>query len=54
MTVTDGRLTIRSGAGASNNKICFVEITAQIAPSHRRSTESTEFDTEKCRSDFEV
>ncbi|MEO5821257.1 MAG: PQQ-dependent sugar dehydrogenase [Vicinamibacteraceae bacterium] len=29
VTVTDGRLTVRSGAGASNNKICFVEITAQ-------------------------
>ena len=27
VTVTDGRLTIRSGAGASNNKICFVDIT---------------------------
>ena len=27
VTVTDGRLTIRSGAGASNNKICFIEIT---------------------------
>ena len=27
VTVTDGRLTIRSGAGASNNKICFVEVT---------------------------
>jgi hypothetical protein len=27
VTVTDGRLTIRSGAGASNNKICFVEIS---------------------------
>ena len=27
VVVTDGRLTIRSGAGASNNKICFVEIT---------------------------
>ena len=27
VTVTDGRLTIRSGAGATNNKICFVEIT---------------------------
>ena len=25
VTVTDGRLTIRSGAGAINNKICFVE-----------------------------
>jgi hypothetical protein len=29
VTVTDGRLTIRSASGASNNKICFVEITAQ-------------------------
>jgi glucose/arabinose dehydrogenase len=27
VTVTDGRLTIRSGSGASNNKICFVDIT---------------------------
>ena len=27
VTVADGRLTIRSGAGASNNKICFVEIS---------------------------
>lgn len=27
VTVTDGRLTIRSGAGASHSKICFVEIT---------------------------
>jgi PA14 domain len=27
VTVTDGRLTIRSGSGASNNKICFVEIS---------------------------
>ena len=27
VTVTDGRLTIRSGAGAGNNKICFVEIS---------------------------
>ena len=27
VVVTDGRLTIRSGAGASNNKICFVEIS---------------------------
>ncbi len=26
VTVTDGRLTIRSGAGSANNKICFVEI----------------------------
>ncbi len=29
VTVTDGRLTIRSGAGANNNKINFVEITPQ-------------------------
>jgi glucose/arabinose dehydrogenase len=29
VTVTDGRLTIRSAPGASNNKICFVEITSQ-------------------------
>jgi glucose/arabinose dehydrogenase len=27
VTVSDGRLTIRSGTGASNNKICFVEVT---------------------------
>jgi glucose/arabinose dehydrogenase len=27
VVVTDGRLTIRSGAGASNNKICFIEIS---------------------------
>ena len=26
VTVTDGRLTLRSGAGASNNKMCFVEV----------------------------
>ena len=29
VTVSDGRLTVRSAAGASNNKICFVEITRQ-------------------------
>jgi glucose/arabinose dehydrogenase len=29
VSVADGRLTIRSGAGGSNNKICFVEITPQ-------------------------
>jgi glucose/arabinose dehydrogenase len=29
VTVSDGRLTIRSGSGASNNKICFVDITPQ-------------------------
>jgi hypothetical protein len=29
VTVTDGRLTLRSAAGASNNKVCFIEITRQ-------------------------
>ena len=29
VTVTDGRLTLRSAAGASNNKVCFIEITPQ-------------------------
>jgi glucose/arabinose dehydrogenase len=29
VTVTDGRLTVRSGSGASNNKLCFLEITRQ-------------------------
>jgi glucose/arabinose dehydrogenase len=29
VTVTDGRLTLGNGAGASENKICFVEITPQ-------------------------
>ena len=28
-TVTDGRLTVTNGAGAQNNKICFIEITRQ-------------------------
>ena len=28
VTVTDGRLTISSSAGASNNKLCFVEIAS--------------------------
>jgi glucose/arabinose dehydrogenase len=27
VTVSDGRLTIANGAGASNNKLCFVEVT---------------------------
>ncbi len=27
VTVTDGRLTVSNGTGASNNKICFLEIT---------------------------
>jgi hypothetical protein len=27
VTVSDGKLTVRSGAGASNNKICFIDIT---------------------------
>ena len=29
VSVTDGRITIRSASGASNNKMCFVEITRQ-------------------------
>jgi hypothetical protein len=29
VTVTDGRLTIANGAGATNNKICFVVVTPQ-------------------------
>jgi len=28
VTVADGRLTVASGAGASGNKICFIEISA--------------------------
>jgi len=27
VTVDDGRLTISNGSGASNNKLCFVEIS---------------------------
>jgi hypothetical protein len=27
VTVSDGRLTISSGAGAKQNKICFIDIT---------------------------
>jgi glucose/arabinose dehydrogenase len=27
VTVSDGKLTVRSGAGASNNKVCFIDIT---------------------------
>ena len=26
VTVTDGRLTVTNGAGASNNKLCYIEI----------------------------
>ena len=29
VTVADGRLTLRSGSGAVNNKLCFVEIWPQ-------------------------
>ncbi|MGH7176842.1 MAG: LamG-like jellyroll fold domain-containing protein [Tepidisphaeraceae bacterium] len=32
VTVTDGRLTVRSGAGASNNKICFIDIVSADVP----------------------
>jgi hypothetical protein len=28
VTVADGRLTVASGAGASNNKLCFLELSA--------------------------
>jgi hypothetical protein len=28
VTVTDGRLTIANGVGASSNKLCFVEIAS--------------------------
>jgi glucose/arabinose dehydrogenase/PKD repeat protein len=30
VTVTDGRLTVSNGAGASNNKICFIDISAPL------------------------
>jgi hypothetical protein len=29
VTVSDGRLTLRSGSGAVNNKLCFVKIWPQ-------------------------
>ena len=29
VNVTDGRITVQTGAGSTNNKICFVEITPQ-------------------------
>ena len=29
VTVADGRLTLTNAAGSSNNKICFIEITAR-------------------------
>jgi hypothetical protein len=29
VTVSDGRLTVRNAAGATSNKICFIEITPQ-------------------------
>jgi uncharacterized repeat protein (TIGR03806 family) len=32
VTVTDGRLTVNNAAGASNNKICFIEITSLTPP----------------------
>ena len=32
VTVNDGRLTVSNGAGAGNNKICFIEITSLAAP----------------------
>jgi hypothetical protein len=30
VTVTDGRLTVSNGAGASNNKICFIEVAPTL------------------------
>jgi hypothetical protein len=30
VTVTDGRLTLSNGVGASNNKICFLDISAPL------------------------
>jgi uncharacterized repeat protein (TIGR03806 family) len=32
VTVNDGRLTVSNGAGAGNNKICFIEITSLAPP----------------------
>ena len=29
VTVSDGKLTVSNATGASNNKICFLEITPQ-------------------------
>jgi len=29
VTVSDGRLTISNGSGASNNKICFIDIVRE-------------------------
>ena len=29
VTISDGRLTVRNAAGATSNKICFIEITPQ-------------------------
>jgi hypothetical protein len=31
VTVADGRLTVSNGSGASNNKICFIDITSVVA-----------------------
>src|SRR5262249_32931838 len=30
VTVSDGRLTVSNGAGASNNKVCFIDITSNF------------------------
>ena len=37
VVVTDGRLTIRSGAARANNKICFVEISPGLEQSPREA-----------------
>ena len=38
VTVSDGRLTISNGSGASNNKLCFVEISLTSVSSAPSST----------------
>ena len=37
VTVSDGRLTLQPAAGASNSKICLIEITLAMAPESARS-----------------
>jgi mono/diheme cytochrome c family protein len=39
VTVSDGRLTVGNGSGASNNKICFIDITAVSAAPQSITTE---------------
>jgi predicted membrane GTPase involved in stress response len=37
VTVSDGRITLRSATGATANKICFVEITPQSVRMRKRT-----------------